>query len=275
MTQTTPLALTDCHFHIYDPTFPVAADAVLTPPAASVEDYQRLQHRLGLTRCVLIQPSTYGTNNDAYLNILTAFGKDRARMVAVVDTTISDGALLRMHDAGVRGLRFNLQFSGPAVLETLEPLSQRIASLGWNSQISMPADRLGEVQELIQRLPGRIVLDHLAMIPPGSVDGAAFGTVQRLIDHGNVWVKLSSPYTGSKFGPPNYRDTSEIAVALINAAPDRMVWGSNWPHPTESPAAKPDDVGLFHLLASWVPSAQVRELILARTPAELYDFPSR
>jgi predicted TIM-barrel fold metal-dependent hydrolase len=263
----------DCHFHIYDSSFPIAPYATLKPPPASVQDYQALQRRLGISRCVVILPSTYGTDNSHYIALLPQLGgKDRARMVGVVNTSVSDQELRQMHDAGVRGIRFNLSPAGATTIDMVEPLARRIEPMGWHCQINMPADQIVAAQEVFLRVPGRLVFDHLAHAPDAS--GPAYQLIRRLIDKGNTWVKLSGAYADSKSGPPQYADRLAVAQGYAKAAPERVVWGSDWPHPTEPADKKPDDAVLFDLLAIWVPDEAARHRVLVENPATLYDFPA-
>jgi D-galactarolactone isomerase len=268
-----PPNATDCHFHIYQASFPVAPYATLKPPPASVQDYQALQRRIGTTRCVLIQPSTYGTDNRAYLALLPELGgKDRVRMVGVVNTSVTDQELRAMHDAGVRGIRFNLAPPGATTLDMIEPLAQRIEPMGWHCQINAPSDQIAAAADLFLRVPGRLVFDHLAHAP--DVNSATYQLVQRLIDKGNTWVKLSGAYADSKSGPPEYADRLAVAQGYARAAPERVVWGSDWPHPTSPVDNKPNDAVLLDLLAVWVPGEAARHKVLVENPTRLYDFPT-
>ncbi len=262
----------DCHMHIYDSRFPVAPNAKLRPPDATVDDYRLLQKRIGTTRNVVVTPSTYGTDNSCTLDAIAKLGAT-ARGVAVVDTSVADAELKRLDSLGMRGIRFNLVQSGATTIDMLEPLSKRVNDLGWHVQIHMLGDQIVESASLLQRLPSPIVFDHLGRIPePAGVDHPAFALMLKLIHSGRVWVKLSSAYQDSKVGPPAYGDVSKIAKAYVNAAPERMVWGSDWPHPTEKADAKPDDAILFDLLADWAPNEAVRDRILVGNPAALYRF---
>ncbi|MDQ2802572.1 MAG: amidohydrolase family protein [Pseudomonadota bacterium] len=270
-----PANATDCHFHIYDPSFPAASYAKLLPPPASVSDYMALKRRLGITRSVLIQPSTYGTNNKAYLGLLPELGRDRTRMVAVVNTSVTDQELRGMHAAGVRGIRFNLAQAGATTLDMVEPLSARVDSMGWHCQINMPGEDIVAAKDVFLRVPGKLVFDHLAHVPePAGVNSPTFALIRRLLDKGNTWVKLSGAYADTKVGPPTYADSSAVAKAYVQAAPQRLVWGSDWPHPTEAVTKKPDDALLFDLFASWMPDEATRHRILVENPAELYGFPA-
>jgi D-galactarolactone isomerase len=262
----------DCHMHIYDSRFPVAPNAKLRPADATTDDYRLFQKRIGTTRNVVVTPSTYGTDNSCTLDAMAKLGAS-ARGVAVVDTSVSDAELKRLNEAGVRGIRFNLVQSGATTVDMLEPLSKRVNELGWHVQIHMLGDRIVEAGDLLRRLPSPIVLDHLARIPePAGVDHPAFAFVLKLVDSGRTWVKLSGAYQDTKTGPPAYSDASKVARAYVKAAPERMVWGSDWPHPTEKADAKPDDAVLFDLLADWAPDEAIRNRILVDNPAALYRF---
>jgi D-galactarolactone isomerase len=262
----------DCHMHIYDSRFPVAPNAKLRPPDATVDAYRLLQKRIGTTRNVVVTPSTYGTDNSCTLDAMAKLGAT-VRGVAVVDTSVADGELKRLNDLGIRGIRFNLVQSGATTIDMLEPLSKRVNDLGWHVQIHMLGDQIVEIADLLERLPSPIVFDHRARIPePAGVDHPAFALVLKLLDNGRTWVKLSGAYMDTRNGPPAYADVSKVAQAYVKAAPERMVWGSDWPHPTEKADAKPDDAVLFDLLADWAPDEAIRNRILVANPAALYGF---
>jgi len=267
-----PADATDCHFHIYDNRFPPAPGG-LPAPDASPADYRALQARLGTTRGVVIQPSLYGVDNRPTLEGMAALGPN-FRGVAVVNTSVTDAELQRMHGLGIRGIRFNLAQAGATTLDMLEPLSQRVDPLGWHCQINMPGDRIAAAADTFQRIRGKLVFDHLAHCPqPAGVESETFKLIRRLLDKGNTWVKLSGAYADTKVGPPSYSDSSAVARAFAAAAPTRMIWGSDWPHPTEKLDSKPDDAVLFDLLTVWVPDEAARKRVLVDNPAELYGFP--
>jgi predicted TIM-barrel fold metal-dependent hydrolase len=266
-----PANAADCHHHIYDARFSADPKAVLHPPDALVEDYRALQRRLGTSRSVIIQPSTYGTDNRCALAALAALGPS-ARAVAVVNDTVTDAELKRLDGLGVRGIRFNLAQAGATTPEMIEPLAKRVTLLGWHIQINAPADKILEIFPILERVPSPIVFDHLAHIPePDGIAHPLYGRVRALIDKGRTWVKLSGAYLDSKIGPPSYGDSTAVARAYVKAAPERLVWGSDWPHPTEQ-GQKPDDAVLFDLLSDWAPDARVRQRILVENPAALYGF---
>jgi len=268
-----PANAVDCHHHIFNAKFPVDPTATLRPPDALVADYRALQRRIGTTRNVLVQPSTYGTDNRAHLEALAAFGTS-ARMVAVVNDKVSADELKRMHEAGVRGIRFNLAQAGATTPEMMEPLSKRINDMGWHIQINAPAAKIMEVMPILEtRVASPIVFDHLAHIPqPAGVNDPLFAKVRGLMDKGRTWMKLSGAYADTKVGPPTYSDSSAVASAYAKAYPERCVWGSDWPHPTEQTKGVPDDAVLFDLLTVWVPDERARYRVLVENPAKLYDF---
>ena len=269
-----PANATDCHHHIYDAKYPVDPKATLRPADAFVEDYRALQKRIGTTRNVIVQPSTYGIDNRCTLDALVAMGSN-ARAVVVVNDTVTDAELQRMHAMGARGIRFNLAQAGATTPEMMEPLSKRINDLGWHIQINAPAAKILEIMPILEeRVPSPIVFDHLAHIPqPDGVTHPLFGKVRALMDKGRTWVKLSGAYGDTKVGPPTYADSSAVAQAYAKAMPERCVWGSDWPHPTEQSKQLPDDAVLFDLLVEWVPDEKTRTRILVDNPATLYDFP--
>lgn len=264
----------DCHMHIYDSRYPVAPEAALRPPDASVDQYRLLQRRIGTSRTVIVTPSTYGTDNRCMLDAMAQFGA-AARGVAVVDTRITDHALEQLAGKGVRGIRFNLSRGAATTVEMIEPLAHRIRHLDWHIQLLMPPDQLAAIEALLQRLPTPIVFDHLGRLPAAAGTAhPAFNVIRRLLDRGRAWVKLSGAYLLSQEGPPRYADTLALGRALASAAPERMLWGSDWPHAVVSAGEKPmpNDADLLDLLREWAPDEATRRKILVDNPAALYGF---
>jgi predicted TIM-barrel fold metal-dependent hydrolase len=264
----------DCHHHIYSSTFKVDPASTLRPGDASVADYRLLQKRIGTSRNVIVQPSTYGIYNDGLIEALNECGP-RARGVAVVNAGVTDEELRRLDAARVRGVRFNLATPGGATsMEMLEPVAKRIASMGWHVQFNMSAEMTVAAKDVLNRLPCQMVFDHLAHISqPAGAGHPAFAVVADLMQKGKAWVKLSGAYQDTKVGPPTYADTIPLVQAYVKAAPERLVWGSDWPHPSEQrQPALPDDAVLFDLLAQWAPEEAVRHRILVDNPAKLYGF---
>lgn len=268
-----PPGATDCHFHTYDKNYPAMKGATLLPDDALPDDYRALQRRIGTTRGVIIQPSTYGTDNRLQIASRQALGPENFRVVAVVPEDISDADLRRLDEQGVRGVRFNLGFPGPLTVDSLKPLAPRLADLGWHCQINMRPKQIEDHADLLASLPGRLVFDHLAQVPqPAGLESAPYKIIRGLLDRGKTWLKLSGPYVSSKQGAPDYADAGAVAAAYVKAAPERMIWGSDWPHPSEKDR-KPDDAHLLDLFAEWAGGEVVFNRILVDNPAELYGFP--
>lgn len=266
-----PAGAVDCHIHIYDSRFPPAANAMLRPADASVDDYRAFQRRIGTSRVVVVQPSTYGVDNRCTEAALAAFG-NTARGVAVVNTSVTDAELRRLNGLGVRGIRFNLAQAGATSPEMIEPLARRVAPLGWHLQVNANPDVLTAILPILERLPTQVVFDHLAHIPqPAGVAHPLFARIRALVEARRAWVKLSGAYQDTKVGPPTYADTGAVARAYVDVAPDRLVWGSDWPHPTAQPNP-PDDAVLFDLMTSWAPDERVRRRILVENAVALYGF---
>jgi predicted TIM-barrel fold metal-dependent hydrolase len=238
-----------------------------------VAEYRLLQRRIGTTRDVIVTPRPYATDNRVTLDAIAQFGPN-ARGVAVIHPTITDAELKALARGGIRGIRFSL---APAAivaatsLDMIEPLSKRINALGWHVQINMDADQIVAAEDLWMRLPSPIVFDHMGHIPePIGMKHPVYPLIRKLVDKGRTWVKLSVTYDNTKDGPPTYADLNKVGQSYVQAAPERMVWGSNWPHPNET--NKPDDAILFDLLSQWAPSEATRNRILVENPATLYDF---
>ncbi|HLH98283.1 MAG TPA: amidohydrolase family protein [Xanthobacteraceae bacterium] len=274
-----PPGACDCHHHIYDPArFPPSRPQAQQVPNARVDDYRLLQRRIGTSRNIVVTPAPYPapvSDNLAALDAIKQLGPN-ARGVVIVYPEITD-AELKMYDAaGVRGIRFSLTSGRPgaastATPEMIETLSKKVNGLGWHVQFNTTAEQIVASQDLLGRLASPIVFDHMGHLPqPEGIDHPAFGIIRRLIDKGRTWVKLSVTYDSSKDGPPGYADVNKIGQAYVKAAPERLVWGSNWPHPSEP--NKPDDAMLFDLLAQWAPDEAVRNRILVDNPQTLYGF---
>lgn len=267
-----PAGACDCHMHVYDPRYPSDPSARLKPPAASVEEYKALQQRLGLARVVVVQPSTYGFDNRCTLDAVRRFGES-ARAIVVADAAITDEELARLDAAGVRGIRFNLALASGASLEDLIRMAPRLEGIGWHAQINVRAHQLIEDVERFRRLPCNVVIDHMGHVPqPEGVGHPSFAALRSLIDGRRCFVKLSGFYIDSKAGGPSYEDGGEVGRALLRDAPERLLWGSDWPHPTET--AKPDAAVLLQLLRKWSSDGETIHRVLVDNPAELYRFPA-
>lgn len=266
-----PANACDTHIHFYDRKYPMAPTAVVKPADASVADYRALQRRLGLSRTVIVQPSSYGKDNRCTLDGIAGLGRDRTRGIAVVDTSVTDAELESLTKAGMCGIRYFMLPGGALPWDMLDELAARVQSVGWHIQLQLDGRLLPEREAQIKRWPGRIVIDHTGkFLEPVPVDHPAFRCLVRLVETGRVWIKLSAPYETSKRGPPFYDDVGKLAKALVKTAPERMLWASNWPHP--SAKDKPDDATMLDLLLDWAPDDATRRKILVDNPAELYGF---
>ncbi|MDR3669906.1 MAG: amidohydrolase family protein [Holophaga sp.] len=265
-----PANACDAHFHILDPRFPHRAPGC--PPGMTLDDYLLHQRRIGTTRAVVVQSKRDRTDHECLLDALGRFGAN-GRGIGVVLPDVSDAELKRLDAGGVRGLRFSVWNPVDTVttVDMIEPLARRIAGLGWHAQIHMSGDQIAESAALLRRLPCPIVFDHMGRLPPDQgPDHPAFRVIAGLLDQGRAWVKLAGAYLNIRQGPPAYADATRIARAFVRAAPERLVWGSDWPHLTEP--HKPDDALLFDLLTQWAGDESTRQRILVQNPAQLYGF---
>jgi predicted TIM-barrel fold metal-dependent hydrolase len=265
----------DCHHHIYDPIrFPYVPEDVRNQPPAGVDAYRLLQKRLGISRNVIVQPSAYGFDNACTLDALEQMGAN-ARAVVVIDPSISDGELSAMNQKGVRGIRFNIARGASRNNDTIMTLAQRVHAFGWHIQFWMSAKDTVDMESILHQLPNQIVFDHLGHIPqPEGIAHPAFKVICGLLEKGKGWVKLSGLYQDTKVGEPTYADTVKVGKAYVEFAPERMVWGSDWPHPSIFSAHKPwpDDAKMLDLLAEQAPDESLRHRILVTNPAILYGF---
>jgi predicted TIM-barrel fold metal-dependent hydrolase len=260
-----PAGSCDTHFHVFEhsPEYPFSPARAYTPALATNDAYRRMLQAVGVQRAVLVHPSTYGTDNRLLLDVLRD-NRDY-RGIAVVDSGVSDAHLAELDRAGVKGVRISV----PAQLEAL---AARVAPLGWHVQMYLRAPMMLELAPRLPKLPVAVVLDHF-----GGLSAAHAGkskeldTLLGLLGTGKIWVKLSGAYRVTVEGPP-YRDVLPIARALVGRAPDRLLWGSDWPHPNLLGKPMPNDGDLLGLLADWAPDESVRRRILVDNPAGLYGF---
>ena len=269
-----PLKACDCHLHIYDARFPQSADAAALHELATVNEYRLLQKRLGTERAVIVTPRNYGVDNDVTLDAIAQLGFERARGVAVLRSDVSDATLKALDAGGIRGVRFSLYTSknAAASFDMVEPLAARIASLGWHLQLHWTADQIVEHEAMLKRLPTQIVFDHMTRLPqPLGLKHPAVKIVEHLLAQGRTWIKLSGAYLDSQLGEAGeFLDIDAVARHWIATAPKRLVWGSDWPHPTET--IKPNDANMLDMLARWTNERSVIEQILVINPSKLYGF---
>jgi D-galactarolactone isomerase len=261
----------DCAIHVYDAR--AAQDtAALTPgPAwATVEAYKTVQRSIGTSRTVVVQPTAYGFDNTVTLAAVATLGPDRARAVVVIDESIAAADLRRMHEAGARGARFQMLPGGRLGWEKLTPVAARIADLGWHIQLQMDGRLLHERERELSALPCPIVIDHIGkFLEPVPAEHPGIRSLRRLLGGGRCWLKLSAPYEVSRSGAPDYADVGAIAKLAIGDRPDRLLWGSNWPH-VACLRDPPDDGALRRLLTDWAGDQQIERAIMSESPDRLY-----
>jgi len=263
----------DCHLHIIGlpEQYPHVPTRSYTPVEAHVEHYCKVTAALRLEHAVVVQPSFYGTDNRCTRDaILSSNG--RWRGVAVVDPIISETELALLHEAGFRGVRINLLFKGGLAMESLEQIARLIQPLNWHVQLLVDGRDLPELAPRLRKLPVPFVVDHLGHMPTSvGMQHPGFETLLQLAREG-CWVKLSGPYRISG-QPYPYDDVAPFARALIEVAPSRIVWGTDWPHPAVT-VPIPRDGDLMDLVPIWIPDAETRRRVLVENPARLYGFKS-
>jgi D-galactarolactone isomerase len=263
-----PAGAADCHIHIYEPRF---QPPVKRPTNATVSHYRQWQKRMGTSRVVIVQPRNYVTDNNPTLDAISQLGMANARGVGVIHPSVAESELKRLNEGGIRGIRFTTGDPKTAITspDMIEPLAKRIAPFGWHVQLNMPVEQIVEFAAVLRKLPVQIVFDHMGKV--SSIEHPAFEVIRGLLDERKAWVKISGAYFVTKIGPPSYADATAIAMAFLRTAPERCVWGSNWPHPW--PNDPPDDAEIFDLLTTWAPDEATRNRILVSNPEVLYGFP--
>ena len=283
-----PPGACDCHAHVFpDPArFPFTQNRVYTPSLATAEDLLELQRVLHLGRVVIVQPSVYGTDNSAQLDAIRQLGPQRARGVVIVGETTTAAELDEMDKAGIRGVHVNLAIGAavdPATsARRLQEAVQRVVGRGgWHVQTQIPLATIDALKDQLMNMPVPLVFVHFggARAELG-VEQPGFATLIELVRAGKAYVKVSGAHSISRRAP-DFPDATPLAQALIQANPDRVLWGTNWPHPNSS-GARPagevspnldiDDGRIFNELPKWAPDAAVRHKILVDNPARLYGF---
>lgn len=265
-----PWGATDCHHHIADARFP-KPDGRL-PVQASVQDYQRLKQRLGITRSVVVAAASYGDDARVLVDALRQLGTEHTRGVALVYPEVSEAELDRLHAEGVRGIRVYLGKGRVLSSTELRETAARAHARGWHLQFvaARQGELVAEWEALLASLDCTLVFDHFGFAPqPAGERSATAGALKRLLDRGHTYTKLSGVYIQSREGYPAYSDVDALAVELIAHASERMLWGTDWPHPNAAPS-KPDDALVFDQLARWAPSEQLRRQILVDNPDRVY-----
>jgi D-galactarolactone isomerase len=264
----------DCHMHIFDPRFPSRGDTPYVPPVARVEDYRPVQRRLRLSRAVVVQSITHGTDNSNLLAALSAFAGE-ARGVAVIAPDTPDDALEQLSACGVRGIRFEMTH-GVLTWDALETVASRIAPFGWHIDLQTDGRQLPDLIDRLLNLPCPIVLDHYGkFVDALHVAHPAVQALLKLLASGSGWGKLSAPYAGRHRRPAPWPELIPLASAFIETAPERVVWGSEWPQSMQPVFQEPipDHAMLLDLLLDYAQDETTISRILVDNPADLYDFP--
>lgn len=268
-----PSGAVDTHAHVFGPRerFPFSPERSYTPEDCTVAQYAELLDRLGIARCVIVHGGAHGTDNRVTLDAIAQLGP-RARGVAVIRPGLPAHELQALHAGGMRGCRISTVVRGGARFEHLEALAAEVAPLGWHLLLHL--HQSSELPALLPRLlalDNDLVIDHLGhVLGSEGVDSPGFEAVMRLLDTGRAWVKLASLYRSSQ-QPYPHEDMLPMVHAVARARPDRLIWGSNWPHPIYR-GAMPHDADLVDLVPLWVPDAGVQQQMLVANPARLYGF---
>jgi len=268
-----PRSACDTHVHIWGPfdRFPVAKGAPYTPPERTRDDLMALHERLGVDRAVIVQTTVYKSDNRAMLDGIARSG-GRWRGVALIDEHFTDADFLSLHEGGVRGVRFGFvkHLGGVPDLALVRRTAARIAPMGWHLVLHLDAGNIPEFLDFFGEFSLPVVVDHMGRVPVrDGLDQPPFRILLDLLKRPNWWVKVSGAERISETGPP-FADAIPFAQRLIAAAPDRVLWGTDWPHPNVR--WDPDEADLVDLLPSFAGAAALHK-VLVDNPARLYGFP--
>lgn len=272
-----PAGTIDTHVHVFDNAYPLSADRGYTPPESNLDDLRHLHSTLGIDRVVFTQPSIYGIDNAAILDgmsKLNAETRDRARAVIASSLDITDDELHALDALGVRGVRLNTDNAGgmPIEMHEVPLLCERIAPLGWHIEFLFPGSDIIELMPMFQALTVPMSIGHFAYQQAvDGVDAPGFRALLELGRAGNTWIKISGANRVSATDLPPYDDVAPMTHALVEAAPDRLMWGTDWPHPNKY-EVNPNDGDLVDAVGDWITDADLRQQIFVDTPAEFYRF---
>lgn len=261
-----PAGACDCHFHVFPRGLPFSPARGYTPPVQPLAEWRRMAAGLGVARGVLVQPSVYGFDNRAVLDAL-ATDPGALRGIVVIPADTPPGEIERLHRLGVRGVRVNLLNPAGLGLADVPAIARLVGPFGWHLQFQVAPRHLPEVAAAVATAGIPAVIDHLAFLRPGAASiEADIAALQRLLDAG-THVKLSAPYRLA--GPPDYPGVGTLAKRLGRSHPERLLWGSDWPH-TELYDAVPDDADLVDATLGWMPGAAPRERVFVDNPLAVY-----
>lgn len=272
---TIPAGAVDCHAHVFAPDGRSALDSgrSYSPSVATIEQYDFLHRALGIERGVVVQPSVYGSDNRTTLDVVQD-SSHRLRGIVVVDQDVTAEELLAFHSQGARGVRVNMLFGSSVRSDNIKQLAITIreAVPDWHLQLLTDISQWQNLFETVSACAIPVVFDHMGHMSEGlNLHNPGFQDMLRLLGSGQCWVKLSAPYRFSKHQQAPYHDVDELASLLVAENPERLLWGSDWPHPSFN-GEMPNDGALLDELLRWVPDEKTRQTILVDNPERLYDF---
>jgi predicted TIM-barrel fold metal-dependent hydrolase len=272
-----PSGSIDTHVHVFERRYRLSPDRGYNPPESTLADLKRLHSTLGIDRVVFTQPSVYGTDNSAILDGMAALNAerpDRARCVVAITMNMSEDELARLDASGVRGVRLNTDNKGGMRIELgqISDLASRIAPFGWHIEFLFPGKDILELMPTFAALKVPMSIGHFAYQSASAGIGApGFKALLELMRRGNTWIKISGANRVSATDLPPYDDVKPMAQALVEAAPDRIMWGTDWPHPNKY-VANPNDGDLVDAFGEWMTDHELRRKIMVETPGKFYRF---
>ena len=273
-----PPNATDCHCHVFEAPerFPLSGNVSYTPAPAPLSAYLRMCEVVGIGRTVQVNASVYGFDNSITLDVISRLGQHRARGVAGIPPDVSAAEIERLHAGGFRGARLSTKVKGYGGTEVIGTIAAKLKPFGWHVQLHFgESATIAEQESMLLECPVPIVFDHLGcMRGSESPDARGFQALLRILERrDDCWVKISSFHGRSVSGPSLYADMKVFAQALVDARPDRAVWGTNWPHPNHfAPDETPNDGALVDVFCEWFPDPAVRQQVMVSNPARLYGF---
>lgn len=267
-----PAGATDCHMHLYLPGYEAQPGGPGIAELATVADYRQVQQRLSLERVVVTQSNAYQFDNRSILQGVAEIGQERARAIVAVAPDVTESQLDALHAQGARGARI-MQLPGGAVgMSGLAAVEARIKAFGWHLMVQFNGREINDYAEILRAIETDYIIDHIGkFMPPVDVDDPRVDQILSLLDRGNAWVKICGGYETSLSGGPEYDDVSPIAKRIIQHAPERVIWGSNWPHVAVPRDQYPNDAEQLDTLLDWA-DERARQKILVDNPAVLYGF---
>jgi len=274
---TLPKGSIDAHVHVFEPGYALSPGRGYNPPHSTLADLRRLHATLGIDRVVFTQPSVYGTDNSAILDAMAALNAqapDRARAVVALAMEVPEKRLAALDASGVRGVRLNTDNKGgmPISIAAIPELAARIKPFGWHLEFLFPGKDIVELMPVFAELKVPMSIAHFAyQSASAGVAAPGFRALIELVRRGNTWIKISGANRVAASDLPPYDDVKPLAQALIAAAPERILWGSDWPHPNKY-VANPNDGDLVDAFGDWVSDGGMRRRIMVDTPAAFYRF---